>query len=72
MFFSELSLFFFFPALGLRCSLWASLAVMCRLSCPVACGISVLGPGIEPEPPALEGNPQPLDRQARPSDYFSF
>ena len=55
MFFSGLSLFFFFATLGLHFSMQASLVVMCRLSCPVACGILVPGPAIEPESPALEG-----------------
>ena len=44
------------------CAVWAfpsygewgcSLVVVHRLSCPVACGILVPGPGIEPVTPAL-------------------
>ena len=55
-------------ALGLFCSVWASLVVEHRfqselaslavaygLSCPVACGIFVPGPGIKPMSPAFEG-----------------
>ena len=45
----------FFATLGLRFSMQASLVVVCGLSYPVACGISVPGPEIEPESPALEG-----------------
>ena len=44
------------------CSTWAlslrrasSVVVACRLSCPVACGILVPQPGIEPTSSALEG-----------------
>ena len=37
------------------CSAWASLVVVCGLSCPTACGILVPRPGIEPTQPALEG-----------------
>ena len=48
---------------GLHCSIWDpllwhkgfSLVVALGLSCPVACGILVPQPGIEPESPALEG-----------------
>ena len=32
-----------------------SVVAVCRLSCPVACGILVPGPGIESASPALEG-----------------
>ena len=32
---------------------WAALVVAHRLSCPVACGIFVPGPGLEPVSPAL-------------------
>ena len=50
-------------ASGLSCGmrdlqLWHvcfSLVVVCELSCPVACGILVPRPGIEPVSPALEG-----------------
>ena len=35
--------------------MWASVTVACKLSCPVACGILVPGPGIEPVSPALAG-----------------
>ena len=46
--------------LSLSCSAWVpgrvgSAAVVFRLSCPIACGILVPGPGIEPTSPALEG-----------------
>ena len=48
--------------LGLCCCVWTfssymrtSLIVVCGLSCPVACGILVPQPGIEPVFPALEG-----------------
>ena len=42
------------------CGAWApervgSVVVARGLSCPVACGIFVPSPGIEPTPPALEG-----------------
>ena len=42
----------------------------CRLSCLVACGISVPQPGTEPVSLALEGDCQPLKRQASPCLYF--
>ena len=42
-------------ASGLSCSTWASLIVAHGLSCPTACGILVLQPGVEPVSPALEG-----------------
>ena len=60
--------FFLFLALGLCCGAWAfssrdawapehvgSVAAVCGLSCPVACGILVPQPGIEPGSPALQG-----------------
>ena len=42
------------------CDMWAlepvgSVVVACRLSCPMACGILVPQPGIEPVSPALVG-----------------
>ena len=63
-------LFIYLAALGLscsmgdlRCGMWGlslwyagfSLVAAHRLSCPVACGILVPWPGIEPMSPALEG-----------------
>ena len=36
------------------CSTQTSLFAVCRLGCPVACGILVPRPGIEPASPALE------------------
>ena len=42
-------------ALNLCCGTWASLASVSRFSCPVAHGISVFWPGIEPTSVALEG-----------------
>ena len=49
---------------GLHCWVWALVAhgsaglivAAHQFSCPVACGISVLQPGIEPTNPALEGS----------------
>jgi len=37
------------------CSMWASLVVAHRFNCPIAWGILVPQPGIEPLSPALEG-----------------
>ena len=47
---------FFLPALGLmgfllKCT--SFIVVMCGLSCPVACGIFIPQPGIEPVPPTV-------------------
>ena len=42
-------------ALGLCCGKQSSLVAACRLNCPLACGVLVPRPGIEPEFPALEG-----------------
>ena len=57
-----LKLFIYLTASGFHCSTWdihwgkqASLAVVRGLSCPLACGILVPWPGMEPTPPALEG-----------------
>ena len=43
--------------MGLSCGMWhaGSVAVARGLSCPMACGILVARPGIEPASPVLEG-----------------
>ena len=46
----------------------SSIAVSCRLSCPVACGILVPHPGIEPACPALEGGFLTIEPQGSPSE----
>lgn len=48
---SSFYLFIFLAVLGLHCS--ASLVVTHRLSCPVACGVLIPRPGMEPRPTAL-------------------
>ena len=47
--------FLFLTALGLHCGAWASLVLMLELRCPMACGILVPQPGIEPVFPVLKG-----------------
>ena len=41
--------------LGLHCSVWSSLIVVHKLSCPVACVVLVPQPGIEPTSLVSEG-----------------
>ena len=48
-------IYFILAALGIHCGPWASPAVRVVLSCPEACGILVLGPGIKSTSPALAG-----------------
>ena len=47
-----------------------SLAVACRLGCPVACGILVPWPGIKPTSPALEGRFLITGHRGSPSLFF--
>ena len=49
-----------------------SVVVACKLSCPVACGILVPGPGIEPVSPALEGRFLTTGPPGKSVDLFFF
>lgn len=45
---------------------WRLPAVVCRLSCPLACGLLVSQTSIKPASPALGGGFYPLDHQGKP------
>ena len=41
---------YFLAVLGLHCSVWSSLVVVHKLSCPVACVVLVPHQGLNPHP----------------------
>ena len=61
----------YLDASGLSCSTCASLIVAHGLRCPIACGILVLQPGVEPVPLHWKADSQPLNYQGSPYiQYF--